>query len=254
MGETTSGDGGAVAGRHSGGGGHGKSLASAKGPAPAAVSAISPVIESALIERARSGDADAMDRLLLAHQDAVYRTALRLLGNAEEAADCAQDVFVAAFRRIGQFRGESKFATWLYRITVNLVRNRWRDASRRPRTVGFEELSAAGGASAGAAGHGGEAESAPAFDPADPGRSPRERAEAAELHAALLAAIEKLPEPYREVVVLRHLRDLPYEEIAEALELELGTVKSRLARSRDLLRDLLAPVLEGRGSGGGAAR
>jgi RNA polymerase sigma-70 factor (ECF subfamily) len=191
--------------------------------------------ETRLLDRCRSGDLDAFDRLLGFHQDAVFRTALRLLGDNDEAFDLAQDVLLTAFRKIGQFRGESRFSTWLYRITVNLARNRWKSASRRPVALSIDS----GGSSLD------DGDDAPsALQVADTAPDPRNRAAGLEIVRSLEREIARLPEPFREVIVLRHVEGLAYEEIASILEANLGTIKSRLSRARELLREGLGPALD----------
>lgn len=193
----------------------------------------------ALVERCQQGGPAAQaafDELLTAHQDAVYRAALRLMGDPDEALELAQDVLVTAFRKIAQFRGEAKFSTWLHRITLNLARNRWKSASRRPRALSLET---------GAASLDLDGDEPRPLDAPDASPSPRRRAETQEVFDALERAIAALPEPFREVVVLRHSQDLSYEEIAQALDAQIGTVKSRLARARELLRERMGDILDG---------
>jgi len=189
--------------------------------------------EAGLLERCRRGDLDAFDRLLGLHQDGVYRTALRLLGDPDEAFDLAQDVLLTAFRKIDQFRGEARFSTWLYRITVNLARNRWKSASRKPIPVSLETGRQAPD----------EDDPSP-LQVADGAPDARDRAAGREILEALEREIARLPESFREVIVLRHVEGLSYEDIAEAVGANLGTVKSRLARGRDHLRTALGPALD----------
>ncbi len=190
--------------------------------------------ERRLLEACRRGDLDAFDRLLSLHQDAVYRTALRLMGDPEEAFDLAQDVLLTAFRKIEQFRGEARFATWLYRITVNLARNRWKSASRKPVVLSLDS----------GADPPGEEETPKTLEVPDESQNPREAAAGHELIGALERELARLPEVYREAIVLRHVEDLSYEEIARTLDTSLGTIKSRLARARELLRNALGPALD----------
>ncbi len=191
--------------------------------------------EAALIERCQAGSLEAFDRLIALHENTVYRTALRLLGDAEDAADLAQEVWLTVFRKIGQFRADSRFSTWLYQITVNQARNRWRAEARRPREVSMD---------APLPGEEDSSEANRRDPPPDPAPSPRERAAGREALAALQRELARLPESFREILILRHVENLSYEEIAEVLDAELGTVKSRLARARDLLRERLGPVLD----------
>lgn len=190
--------------------------------------------ETLLLARCRQGDMEAFDRLLTLHQDAVYRTALRLLGDADEAFDLAQDVLLTAFRKIHQFQGGSKFSTWLYRITVNLARNRWKAASRRPRVLSLDTDGPEND----------EDDLTHTLDAPDSSPGPRAKAADREALRILEHEVAALPEAYREVIVLRHVQECSYEEIARIVEVNLGTVKSRLARGREILRERLGPLLD----------
>jgi RNA polymerase sigma-70 factor (ECF subfamily) len=190
--------------------------------------------ETLLLERCRQGDMEAFDRLLTLHQDAVYRTALRLLGDPEEACDLAQDVLLTAFRKIHQFRGGAKFSTWLYRITVNLARNRWKAASRRPYVLSLDTDGPEND----------EDDLAHTLDAPDSLPGPRAKAADREALRVLEHEVAALPEVFREVIILRHVEECSYEEIAEVLAVNLGTVKSRLSRAREILRERLGPLLD----------
>jgi len=160
------------------------------------------------VERLRAGHAGAFEELVRAYQHRVFGVAVRMLGNAAEAEEIAQEVFLRVHRSIAEFRGEAKLSTWLYAITSRLCLNRLAAAERRHPRVGGEAL-----------------EDVPAGDTG--GGLERE-----EVEAALRQAIAALPEERRIVVVLRDIEGLSYEEIASALDLELGTVRSRLHRAR----------------------
>jgi len=180
-----------------------------------------------LVEECRRGDPRAFDTLVNRHKDRIYNTAYRFLGNHEEAADVCQEVFVRAYRAIETFEGKAKVSTWLYSITLNLCRNRVRDAKRKGRDKGVSlELLE---------------ERAPGRVDALAGSdaSPRDAAVHGELESALQACLEALPEHYRMAFVLRTYEDLTYEEIAESMACPSGTVKSRLNQARRLLRDCL---------------
>ena len=178
--------------------------------------------ESALIARVLAGDADAFEPLVLEHQTNVYRLALRLMGNEADAADAAQDAFVKAYTSLSSFRGDSRFSVWLYRLTNNVCI----DALRRRRdTVPLETEDAQG-----------EAEELPLPDER---WSPEILAERAEDIRAVRAAMSALPPDCREILTLREIGGLSYEELSAALRLELGTVRSRLSRARKKLADEL---------------
>lgn len=175
----------------------------------------------AFLGRLRQGDARAFEELVIAYQHRVYGVAVRMLGNAAEAQEVAQEAFLRAHRAIAGFRGEAKLSTWLYAIVSRLCLGRLGSGERRLLRQGEETLARL----------------------ADGGAGPAGAAERGELEAALHRAIAELPEERRLVVVLRDLEGLSYEEIAEALGLELGTVRSRLHRARAELRNKLEPFL-----------
>ena len=173
--------------------------------------------EQALVDRLRAGEARAFEELVRGSQHRVFGVAVRMLGNAAEAEEVAQEVFLRVHRAIGEFRGEAKLSTWLYAITSRLCLSRLGTGERRFGREGEETLTRL------ANGH------------ADPGAA----LERSELEGALHRAIAELPEERRIVVVLRDLEGLSYEEIADALELPAGTVRSRLHRARMDLKDKL---------------
>lgn len=174
-----------------------------------------PPDEAALISRSRRGDADAYTRLVATHQEVVFRTAHAITRNAADAEDAAQEGFVKAYRALGRFRDGSPFRPWLLAIVANEARNRRRGATRREALV----LRAGRDRTFG-----------------DAAPSPEEAVLASELRATLVAAIERLDDHHREVIVLRHLLDLSEEETAAALGCRVGTVKSRLSRAMERLR------------------
>src|SRR5438128_2115307 len=174
--------------------------------------------DASLVDRLRRGDPRAFEDLVIAYQHRVFGVALRLLGNRAEAEELAQEVFLRVHRAIGEFRGEAKLSTWLYAIASRLCLNRLASGERRVARHGDEALTRLASREV----------------------SPAEEAERSELETALHRAIAELGEERRIVVVLRDLEGLSYEEIAEALELELGTVRSRLHRAR---QEPTAPVV-----------
>ena len=162
-----------------------------------------------LVERLRAGEARAFEELVIAHQHRIFAVAQRMLGNAAEAEEIAQEVFLRVHRSIGEFRGDARLSTWLYAITSRLCLNRLTGGDRRLRRDDADAIARAPGPGDAAA-----------------------LLERSEVEAALHEAIAGLPEDRRIVVVLRDLEGLSYEEIAQALDLELGTVRSRLHRAR----------------------
>ena len=173
-----------------------------------------------LVRAAAGGDEDAFAQLVALHEKKVYNLALRMCGNPEDAADAAQEAFLAAWKGLPRFRGEAGFSTWLYRLTANAAIDCLRREKKRRGELSIE---------------GGEL---PLSLP-DAGPSPQEAAEGGELRAAVNAALARLTDQHRTVLILRELQELSYEEIAGALGLDLGTVKSRISRARKALRKIL---------------
>ena len=163
----------------------------------------------------------------------IYALLFRLTGDAEEARDLAQETFLRAFQAIQKFRGDADLKTWLYRIAINQARNRWRWWRRRRRdaTVSLDATF-------------GEREQTVAMHLEDASASdPEEETLARERHNQLREALQGLRSAYREAVVLRDIEGLTYEEIAATLQINIGTVKSRLARGRLELRRKLESSL-----------
>jgi RNA polymerase sigma-70 factor, ECF subfamily len=186
-----------------------------------------PSAEEQFLERLRAGEATAFNRLVEERHGDIYALLYRLTEDPEEARDLTQETFLQAFRHLANFRGEADLRTWLYRIAVNQARNRWRwwKRRRRDRTVSLDAPvsdSLDTPLSAGLAG--------------DEGLDPERQALAREREKALHAALKSLSRPYREVIVLRDIEGLSYEEVANTLDLNVGTVKSRLSRGRNELR------------------
>ena len=163
-----------------------------------------------LIERLRAGEPQAFEALVRAYQHRVFGVALRMLGRRADAEDVAQEVFLRVHRAIGEFRGEARLSTWLYGIASNLCLNRLASADHRRTRPDEDAIMLA---------------PSPAADAAAV-------AERSEVEAALRQAIAELPDERRIVVVLRDIEGLSYDEIAQALGLEPGTVRSRLHRAR----------------------
>ena len=186
-----------------------------------------------LAEALREGAECAYEELLNRFQQPVYNLAIRLLGDATEASDVVQEVFLKVFRNIGSFRGRSTLKTWIYRITVNEAHNarRWFFRHRR-REVELDT----------------NPEDTRHWKEAIPDRrrSPYEVAVEREQHVMIEAALGRMNPIFREAVVLRDITGLSYEEIAEILNVSLGTVKSRILRGREALREQLAGSLNTR--------
>lgn len=184
-----------------------------------------------LIEGLRNGDDAAYEALTTEYQQPVYNLVLRLVSDPSDACDVAQEVFIKVFRKIGAFRGDSSLKTWIYRIAVNEAYNYKRWFSRhRKQEIGLEN----------------DEEGSPNYSQklSDPGRSPFDSVSDHEQHALVEAALARLSPSFRTAVVLRDIEELSYEEIAEILQVALGTVKSRILRGREALRKELAGQLE----------
>ena len=174
--------------------------------------------EAKLLQEMKSGSMNAFERFVRAHEKTVYHLALRTLGNAQDAEDAAQEVFLKAYTAISSFRGESSLSVWLYRITSNVCI----DALRRRRES--VSLSCAD-----------ESGEETEIEIADERFDPAALYERRELRETLQAALQRLPEDAREILLLREVGGRSYEEISELLELDLGTVKSRIFRARKKL-------------------
>jgi RNA polymerase sigma-70 factor (ECF subfamily) len=184
--------------------------------------------EAALIERCAAGEQAACAELVSGHERMVYQLALHLLGDRDEALDLSQEVFFSVFRTIGNFRGQSALKTWIYRIVINQARNRQRWWRRRHKSeqVSLDQHVAAHG------------------DLRQPGEhtSPDRAYARKELAEKLWTALDRLPFDQRTVVVLREIDGLSYDDIAFSLGVAVGTVKSRLTRARQTLRQQLQGV------------
>jgi RNA polymerase sigma-70 factor, ECF subfamily len=182
--------------------------------------------EAQFLDRLRAGDAAAFDFLVSERSPDIYALLYRLTEDPEEARDLTQETFLQAFRAVGHFRGDADLRTWLYRIAVNQARNRWRWWRRRRRNVTVS-LDATDDVH----------EQPLAAQLADERSiSPEEATLARERERMLTQALRTLSRVYREVVVLRDVEGLSYEEVAATLEISVGTVKSRLSRGRAELR------------------
>jgi RNA polymerase sigma-70 factor (ECF subfamily) len=183
--------------------------------------------EEQFLERLKAGESAAFNRLVEERHGDIYALLCRLTEDPEEARDLTQETFLQAFRHLASFRGDADLRTWLYRIAVNQARNRWRwwKRRRRDRTLSLDAPAS-------------ESQDAPlsAKLANDLAPDPERQALARERERALHAALNTLSRSYREVIVLRDIEGLSYEEVAVALDLNVGTVKSRLSRGRNELR------------------
>ena len=176
------------------------------------------------MERAKRGDASAFERLVLENQKQVYNLALRMVKNEDDAFDVAQEAFLRAYSALPRFRGDSKFSVWLYRLTSNLSIDFLRKR-RRENVMSLSFLN--------------EQDETEEIEIPDERFLPETEVERRELRDQVSRGLDELPLEYRQILVLRELGGLSYEEIAEALALEAGTVKSRLFRARKRLCAIL---------------
>lgn len=180
--------------------------------------------EQELVARAKAGDQSAFEQLVLDNQNKVYSLALRMVNDREEAADLAQEAFLKAWQGLPSFQGDSSFSTWVYRLATNVCIDFLRKQKRRREVEPALSLND---------------EESGWTEPADWDQDPQRHLERAERGQALARGLEALPDHHRQVLVLRELSGLSYQEIGQALGLDIGTVKSRIARSRLALRKIL---------------
>ncbi len=171
-----------------------------------------------LVRAAAKGRTDAFEELVRLHEKKVYALTLRMCGNHEDARDAAQEAFLSAWRGLPSFRGEAGFSTWLYRLASNAAIDQLR-RNRRQR----EEASLDAGE----------------MDTPDQSPGPQEAAEGSELQRAVADGLASLSEDHRRILLLREYQALSYDEIAQTLDMDLGTVKSRISRARRALRKIL---------------
>ena len=190
--------------------------------------------EEAILKAIRSGDAAAFDELIGMYSAKLYKVAYALLGSRQDAEEVVQDTFLRAYRALHAFRGESSLETWLHRITLNLARNKYQWNHRRG--SGLNVSLTAGDGSDGDSGTDNEQ------DVPDRRMEPDVVLEQDEIGTNIMKALSRLPDNIRETMLLRHVNDMPYELIAQKLDCKVGTVKSRLSRGREMLRDYLSAV------------
>ena len=181
-----------------------------------------------LVARAQAGDRRAFDLLVLKYQQKVAGLIARYLRDPNEVQDVAQEAFIKAYRALGGFRGESAFYTWLYRIAINAAKNQLASRGRRPPRDDMEMEVAEQLESGGRLREMG---------------TPENHLLSEEIAQTVQKALDELPEDLRTAIVLRELEGLSYEEIAEAMDCPIGTVRSRIFRARDAIDKRLSPLL-----------
>ena len=181
--------------------------------------------EEQLIRRAQQGDNVAFEELLLMHQKKVYNLCLRMSANPDDALDLSQEAFLRAWRSLGQYQFEASFSTWLFRLTSNICIDFLRRKKRRQETSLTESYD--------------DSDEGAELSVPDAQPGPEQQAMTNETKIELARAIEQLSPEHREILQLRVIEDLQYEQIADILGVRVGTVKSRLARARLSFRKIL---------------
>jgi len=186
-------------------------------------------IDQALVERVQQGDKQAFDVLVLKYQNKIIQLAYRYVHDHEEAMDVAQEAFIKAYKSLGNFRGDSAFFTWIYRIAINTAKNHLVSSARRPPRTDLD------------------ARDAEQYDGATGLReyaTPEHELLRDELKETIAGAISELPDDLRTAITLRELEGMSYEEIAQAMDCPIGTVRSRIFRARDAIDMKLKPLLD----------
>jgi RNA polymerase sigma-70 factor (ECF subfamily) len=184
--------------------------------------------DTELVERFKGGDRSAFNLIVSRYQHRVYTLAIRWMGNEQIASEVSQDVFLALFRSLHNFRGDSQLSTWIYRVVINHCKNR-KLYRRRRHTDRHEPLE----------GDRQDDDEGPKRQIAGDGPAPDAGVHQSEAELIIRNALEQLPEDQRQIIVLRDVEDLAYEEISELMGLPRGTVKSRLHRARAHLAKIL---------------
>lgn len=187
--------------------------------------------EKTLIERCQAGDMKAAEALFRRYHAPIHALVARMVGAGPEAEDLVQETFLKAFKNIGGFRGASSFKTWLYQIATNTCLNHLAKAERKYIHDSLDSPVS------------GDVDATLGDRLASGGATPDEVAEASEVYRRVQEAVERLSPEFRSVLVLRDLQDLSYEEVSETLGVNLGTVKSRLARARKQVQQWLADLM-----------
>ncbi|MDX1824652.1 MAG: RNA polymerase sigma factor RpoE [Thiohalomonadales bacterium] len=185
--------------------------------------------DQALVERVQHGDKKAFDLLVLKYQQRIMKVLSRYVRDPSEVQDLAQEAFIKAYRALPKFRGDSAFYTWLYRIAINTAKNFVVAQGRRPPNDDIEAT---------------EAETYEGESALKDYASPERETLRDEIRETVFNAIEALPEDLKTAITLRELEGMSYEEIAEAMDCPIGTVRSRIFRAREAIDNQLRPLLE----------
>lgn len=187
------------------------------------------IVDQELVQRVQLGDKKAFDVLVLKYQQRIVKLITRYVRDQDEALDVAQETFIKAYRALPNFRGDSAFYTWLYRIAINTAKNHLVSQGRRPPTSDID------------------ADDAVQYEPGARLRNyddPEKLAHRDQVEKVIYDTIDALPEDLRTAIVLREMEGLSYEEIAQTMECPIGTVRSRIFRAREAIENSLKPLLE----------
>ena len=185
-------------------------------------------LDQDLVRRVQQGDKSAFDLLVIKYQHKIVHLVNRYVKDPSEAQDVAQDTFIKAYKALGEFRGESAFYTWLYRIAINTAKNYLLSRSRRHSDYEVDMQDAE------------QIENAPQLKDIE---TPENQLMNEQIIQVIKSAIEKLPEEMRIAIMLREFEGMSYEEIAEAMDCPIGTVRSRIFRAREAIDEQLNPLL-----------
>lgn len=186
-------------------------------------------VDAELVARVQRGDKQAFDLLVLKYQRKIMRLLSRMIRDPGEIEDVAQEAFIKAYRALPQFRGESAFYTWLYRIAINTARNWLAQNNRRPSTPSAQENE--------------DGETFDATDNLTDSSNPESEMASRQIADTVNKAINDLPEDLRNAIVMREIDGMSYEDIAESMSCPIGTVRSRIFRAREAIATKLRPLL-----------
>jgi len=185
-------------------------------------------VDQLLVERVQRGDKDAFDILVRKYQNKIVSLIGRYVHDHAETLDVAQEAFIKAYRAIGKFRGDSAFYTWMYRIAINTAKNHLVAQRRRPPTSDIDPQ---------------DAEQFEGFNRLKHSDTPERELVRTEIQDRIYGTIQALPEELRQAITLREIEGLSYEEIAEAMDCPIGTVRSRIFRAREAIEKEIRPLL-----------
>lgn len=190
-------------------------------------------VDAKLVARVQQGDKQAFDLLVLKYQRKIQRLLSRMLRDQSDIDDVMQEAFIKAYRALPQFRGDSAFYTWLYRIAINTARNWMSSQGRRPSAPGLNQTE--------------DGETFDEIDNLTDNNTPESVLASHEIASTVNSVIEQLPAELRTAIVLREIDGLSYEEIAETMDCPIGTVRSRIFRAREAIAAKLRPMLDAHG-------